>query len=60
MKLKDKYGIKAKNWRELLYTACNTKDKKGLERRLLSCGFISSDDITKRGGQNGSQFKRNK
>ena len=53
MKLKDKYGIKAKNWRELLYNACKTNNKKELERRLLNCGFISNDDINKRGGQNG-------
>lgn len=45
MKLKDKYKIKANNWRELLYNVINTKDKRGLESRLLRCGFISSDDF---------------
>lgn len=50
MKLKDKYKIKENNWRELLYNACQTKDKAGLERRLLRLGFISNADITQRGG----------
>lgn len=60
MKLKDKYKIKENNWRELLYNACKTNNKRELERRLLSCGFISNEDIIKRGGQNGGQFKRNR
>lgn len=52
MKLKDKYKIKENNWRELLYNVCKTKDKSGLESRLLRFGFISNADIIKRGGQN--------
>lgn len=52
MKLKDKYKIKENNWRELLYNACQTKDKEGLESRLLRFSFISNADIIKRGGQN--------
>lgn len=49
MKLKDKYKIKENNWRELLHNACKTRDRKGLERRLLRLKFISNDDYLRRG-----------